>query len=110
MSSPKIELGVRFGKTLIVDELDNDIEPSLVPLLRREFKSIGTRLTVQLGEKQVDFNDKFRLFLCTRNENNRLGEHIRGSLTEVNFSVTSFWPCFATSRLSNSNRTARIGT
>uniref|UniRef100_A0A914LNP4 Cytoplasmic dynein 2 heavy chain 1 n=1 Tax=Meloidogyne incognita TaxID=6306 RepID=A0A914LNP4_MELIC len=88
MLGPHIELGVRFGKTLIVDELDNDIEPSLVPLLRREFKSIGTRLTVQLGEKQVDFNDKFRLFLCTRNENNRLGEHIRGSLTEVNFSVT----------------------
>ena len=49
----QIELGVRFGKTLIVDEVDNGIEPALIPLLRKEFKSVGTRLAVQLGEKQA---------------------------------------------------------
>ena len=96
----QIELGVRFGKTLIVDEVDNGIEPALIPLLRKEFKSVGTRLAVQLGEKQVkihnfqrnhvqvDFNEKFRLFLCTRNEHCHLPEHARGALAEINFSIT----------------------
>ncbi|KAL3101915.1 hypothetical protein niasHS_003324 [Heterodera schachtii] len=84
----KIELGVRFGKTLIIDEIDERIEPALVPLLRRDFHTIGARLAIQLGEKQVDFNDQFRLFLCSRNEHCHLASHVSAVVSEINFSIT----------------------
>uniref|UniRef100_A0A914HVR0 Cytoplasmic dynein 2 heavy chain 1 n=1 Tax=Globodera rostochiensis TaxID=31243 RepID=A0A914HVR0_GLORO len=84
----QVELGVRFGKTLIIDEMDELVEPALVPLLRRDFHTIGARLAVQLGEKQVDFNDQFRLFLCTRNEHCHLASHVSSVVAEINFSIT----------------------
>ena len=61
-----LELAVRFGKTLIIQDV-NRIEPVLYPILREEFVGEGPYKTVQVGEKQIDFNPKFRLFLVTKN-------------------------------------------
>lgn len=47
-----LELAVRFGKTLVVDEVDT-VEPILYTVLRRDLLRQGTRLLVQIGEKTV---------------------------------------------------------
>lgn len=60
-----LELAVRFGKTLIVNEVDR-IPPMLYPLLRKDIKKQGMRQTVQIGDKVVDYNSEFRLFMFTR--------------------------------------------
>lgn len=80
-------MGVRFGKTLVIEDVD-DIEPALIPLLREEFSHQGPRTVVQLGEKQVDLNEKFKLFLCSKNEQIRLPEYIQSAVSVVNFSTT----------------------
>ncbi|KAA8593993.1 hypothetical protein FQN60_004827, partial [Etheostoma spectabile] len=61
-----LELAVRFGKTLIIQEMDG-VEPVLYPLLRRELIAQGPRYVVQIGDKVIDYNEDFRLFLATRN-------------------------------------------
>ena len=53
------ELGVRFGKTLIVQEIDA-IDPILIPLLRRDLTRQGPRFVVRVGDKDVDYTDGFR--------------------------------------------------
>lgn len=97
----QIELGVRFGKTLVVDDL-YDVEPAMVQLLRKEFstqgnvkwsvfgyqKNLGPRQVCQIGDKQIDVNEQFQLYLCTRNEQIRLQGHVKAAVTEVNFSTT----------------------
>lgn len=40
-----LELAVRFGKTLIIQEMDG-VEPVLYPLLRRDLVAQGKYLTV----------------------------------------------------------------
>ena len=55
-----LELAVRFGKTLIIQEVDG-VEPILYPVLRKDFTSQGPRFVVQIGEKGVDYNENFRL-------------------------------------------------
>ena len=62
----KLELSVRFGKTLVIQEVDS-IEALMLPLLRRDLVRQGPRWVVQIGEKLIDFNENFRLFLITRN-------------------------------------------
>jgi hypothetical protein len=47
-----LELAVRFGKTLVVDEVDS-VEPILYTVLRRDLLRQGTRLLVQIGDKTV---------------------------------------------------------
>ncbi|KAJ3088912.1 Cytoplasmic dynein 2 heavy chain 1 [Quaeritorhiza haematococci] len=82
-----LELAVRFGKTLIVQELEV-IEPVLYPLLRNDFTKQGPRYIVQFGDKAVDYNENFRLFLVTRKANFTVPSDAVGLLTEVNFTVT----------------------
>ena len=83
----QIELGVRFGKICIIDDI-LDIDPALSALLRRDFSSQGPRQVVQLGDKSIDLNESFKLFFCSKNEQIKLQSFVRASVTEVNFSTT----------------------
>ncbi|KAK3929891.1 Cytoplasmic dynein 2 heavy chain 1 [Frankliniella fusca] len=82
-----LELAIRFGKILIVQEVDR-IDPLLYPVLRGDFINQGPRKVVQLGEKLVDFNPEFQLFLTTRNVSPDIPPDIFSSITIVNF-ITS---------------------
>jgi len=85
--STALELAVRFGKTLVVQEVDS-VEGVLVPLLRRDLVRQGPRWVVQVGDKQIDFNDSFRLMLTTRNQAPTITPDTSALVTLVNFSVT----------------------
>ena len=62
----QVELAVRFGKTLFITEVDT-VDPMLYSLVRKDLTNQGPRQTVTIGDKQVDYNEKFRLFFSTRN-------------------------------------------
>ncbi|KAI4889837.1 hypothetical protein NFI96_027314, partial [Prochilodus magdalenae] len=82
-----LELAVRFGKTLIIQEVDG-VEPVLYPLLRRDLIAQGPRYVVQIGDKVVDYNEDFRLFLATRNPSPFIPPDAASVITEVNFTTT----------------------
>jgi dynein heavy chain 2 len=82
-----LELAVRFGKTLLIQEVDR-IEPVLYPLLRRDLVKQGPRYVVQLGDKMVDYNEQFRLFLSTRNPSPTLPNDAVSTITIINFTTT----------------------
>ncbi|XP_050986096.1 LOW QUALITY PROTEIN: cytoplasmic dynein 2 heavy chain 1 [Labeo rohita] len=82
-----LELAVRFGKTLIIQEMDG-VEPVLYPLLRRDLIAQGPRYVVQIGDKVIDYNEDFRLFLATRNPSPFIPPDAKSVITEVNFTTT----------------------
>ena len=83
----QLELSVRFGKTLVLMELDQ-VEPILVPILRKDLAKQGPRSVVQIGEKVVDYNESFNLYLCTRNSAIDIQPSVHSLLSVINFSVT----------------------
>ncbi|KAI6655602.1 cytoplasmic dynein 2 heavy chain 1-like [Oopsacas minuta] len=82
-----LELSVRFGKRIIILDVD-DIEPILYPLIRREIYFKGSSSFVYIGEKQVDFNNDFKMYLITRNPNPNINVDIQSCLSIINFSFT----------------------
>ncbi|MBN3304013.1 DYHC2 protein, partial [Amia calva] len=82
-----LELAVRFGKTIIIQEMDG-VEPVLYPLLRRDLIAQGPRYVVQIGDKTIDYNEDFRLFLATRNPSPFIPPDAASVVTEVNFTTT----------------------
>lgn len=82
-----VELSVRFGKTLIIQEMDG-VMPMLYPLLRRDLVRQGPRNVIKVGDKFVDFNDNFRLYLVTRDPSPDIPSPASSIITEVNFTVT----------------------
>ncbi|KAG1663699.1 hypothetical protein FOA52_013267 [Chlamydomonas sp. UWO 241] len=85
--SNTLELAVRFGKTLIIQEADR-IEPLLYPLLRMDLDRQGPRFVVQIGDKQIDYNETFRLYLVTRNPEPYLPPDAASLIAATNFTVT----------------------
>ncbi|XP_047450013.1 cytoplasmic dynein 2 heavy chain 1 isoform X3 [Mugil cephalus] len=82
-----LELAVRFGKTLIIQEMDG-VEPVLYPLLKKDLIAQGPRYVVQIGDKVIDYNEDFRLFLATRNPSPFIPPDAVSVVTEVNFTTT----------------------
>lgn len=82
-----LELSIRFGKTLIISEVDG-VSPLLYPLLRKDLYGQGPRRTVVVGEKNVDYNENFRLYLVTRDPAPDIPSNAKALINEINFTVT----------------------
>jgi dynein heavy chain 2 len=82
-----LELAVRFGKTLVVKEIDK-INPILYPLLKKDLVKQGPRFLVQVGDKAMDYHEDFRLYLVTRNPDPYLPPDVSSLINIVNFTTT----------------------
>jgi hypothetical protein len=48
----------------------------------------GPRFVCQIGDKTIDYNEEFRLFMTTRNPNPEIPPDAAAIITEVNFTTT----------------------
>ena len=83
----QLELSIRFGKTLIVQENDN-VESLMIPILRKDLLHQGPRWVVHIGEKQIDYTDSFKLYFCTRDPYIEIPPNILSLIVLINFTVT----------------------
>ena len=83
----RLELAISWGKTLLVQEVDQ-IEPVLFPFIRSEFPKQGNRLSVVIGDKTIEVNEKFQMFLFTRNPNPKLPPDAQGIVSQISFTIT----------------------
>ncbi|KAJ3140439.1 Cytoplasmic dynein 2 heavy chain 1 [Physocladia obscura] len=81
------ELALRFGKTIIIEEV-NEIEPILFPVLRKDLLKQGPRYVVQFGDKMVDYSENFKLYLVTSNAQFSVPSYASGLINEINFTIT----------------------
>lgn len=82
-----LELSIRFGKVLVIQEVDG-IDSMLFPVLRKDLSQQGPRQVVQIGEKPIDYNPQFKLFLTTRDQFVEIPPNAGPLVTNVNFTVT----------------------
>lgn len=48
----QLELSIRFGKSLMIEELD-EIQSILVPILKRDIQQDGSRSMIRIGDKII---------------------------------------------------------
>ena len=83
----QLELAIRFGKTLIVQENDC-LEGMMFPILKKDLLHQGPRWVVNIGEKQIDYTESFTLYLSTRDPYVEIPPNGLSQITVVNFTVT----------------------
>lgn len=81
-----IERSVRDGRTLLIENIGEQIAAVLDPLLGRMLIKKGTVL--KLGDREIDFDHKFRLILHTKLANPHFKPELQAQTTIINFSVT----------------------
>mmetsp|Transcript_34548 Transcript_34548/g.103510 ORF Transcript_34548/g.103510 Transcript_34548/m.103510 type:complete len:2592 (+) Transcript_34548:5875-13650(+) len=80
--------GVENGAPVLLENIQLQIDAVLNPVIGRQTVKRGRNLVVKLGDKEIDYSPKFRLYLQTKLANPHYPPEIQAETTLVNFMVT----------------------
>jgi len=60
-----IEFGIKGGKYILLENIGEDLDPLLEPILLQNVVKKGGALILKLGDKEVPYHEDFRFFLTT---------------------------------------------
>ncbi|XP_037350847.1 dynein axonemal heavy chain 17 isoform X1 [Talpa occidentalis] len=81
-----IEQAISEGDTLLIENIGETVDPVLDPLLGRN--TIKKGRFIKIGDKEVEYNPKFRLILHTKYFNPHYKPEMQAQCTLINFLVT----------------------
>ena len=82
-----IERSISSGNIVVFQNLDEELDPSIEPILNKSIKKIAGKLMLYLGEKEVLYNPNFRFYMTTKLANPRYKAEVSTRVTLVNFMV-----------------------
>lgn len=83
-----IEGCIRQGLPVLIEEIGEALDPALTPVLSRTITTTGGRTVIRLGDTDVDYDAKFRLYMTTKLSNPHYLPEVCIQVTLVNFIVT----------------------
>jgi dynein heavy chain len=83
-----VENGVRFGKWVLLENIGENLDASLEPLLlQQRFKQGGTEM-IKIGDSTIPWNDQFRFFITTKLPNPHYPPEVCVKVSLINFAIT----------------------
>eukprot|EP00981_Chlorochromonas_danica_P000077 scaffold30_cov166-Ochromonas_danica.AAC.10 len=83
-----LENGIRYGAPVLLENVGQELDPSLEPvLLKQVFKRSG-QLLLRLGDTDVPYSEEFRFMITTKLANPHYMPEICIKVTVINFTVT----------------------
>ncbi|KAH6585240.1 hypothetical protein BASA61_006968 [Batrachochytrium salamandrivorans] len=83
-----LEMAITYGLPFLFEDVDEYIDPVIDNLLEKNIRTNGTRRYIILGDKEVEFDPNFRLYLTSRLANPTYTPKTFGSAIIINYSVT----------------------
>ncbi|KAF8560792.1 hypothetical protein P879_08220 [Paragonimus westermani] len=84
----QLELAIRYGIPFLFKDVDEYIDPVINDVLEKNIKGDQNRRYVLLGDKEVDYDPSFRLYLITKLANPQYGPDVFGKAMVINYTVT----------------------
>ncbi|KNE56972.1 hypothetical protein AMAG_17984 [Allomyces macrogynus ATCC 38327] len=81
-------MAITYGFPFLFEDVDEYIDPVIDNVLERNIKTAGSRKFIVLGDKEVDFDPNFRLYMTSKLSNPTYSAKVFGSCTVINYSVT----------------------
>ena len=85
---PTLARAIEHGKPALIENVQLQIDAVLDPVIGRRTVRRGRNLSVQLGDKEVDYSADFRLYIQTKLSSPHYPPELQAETTLINFMVT----------------------
>lgn len=83
-----MEKAISYGQWVLIENVGKELDPAWEPILQQETKKEGGGLVIQIGDKQIPYDDKFKFFMTTTMPNPHYSPETSVKVTIINFSIT----------------------
>uniref|UniRef100_A0A3Q0KRH4 Dynein axonemal heavy chain 7 n=2 Tax=Schistosoma mansoni TaxID=6183 RepID=A0A3Q0KRH4_SCHMA len=83
-----LENGIQFGTPILLENVGEDLDPSLEPLLLKQTFRQGGVDMIRLGENIIEYSKDFRLYITTKLRNPHYLPEIAVKVSLLNFMIT----------------------
>jgi dynein heavy chain len=84
----QLEMAITYGQPFLLESVAEFIDPVITPVLDRDFVGEGNKKVIKLGDKEVDWDDSFKLYLTSKLPNPHYTPEVFGRTSVINYSVT----------------------
>lgn len=82
-----LEQCIQQGKPCLCQNIKEDLDPSLNPVLTKSFKKLGGAYYIKLGDREVEYNSNFRFYMTTKLSNPNYSPEVSSKANIINFAV-----------------------
>ncbi|KAJ3093097.1 Dynein heavy chain 6, axonemal [Quaeritorhiza haematococci] len=83
-----LENAIRTGQAVLLEDVGEQLDPALEPLLLKQTVRQGGRLLIKLGDTFVEYDKNFKLYITTKLSNPHYLPEVCIKVTIINFTVT----------------------
>ncbi|XP_055588743.1 dynein axonemal heavy chain 7 isoform X2 [Uranotaenia lowii] len=83
-----LENAIQFGLPVLLENVGEEIEPLLEPVLLRQIFRQGGTMCIKLGDSIIEYNDTFKFYITTKLRNPHYLPEIAVKVTLLNFMIT----------------------
>lgn len=83
-----LEVAVKYGTPVLFQDVEDYIDPVIGNLLEKNFRYQTGQAYVMLGDKEIDVDANFRLYLTTKLSNPQLDPSIYARALVINYAIT----------------------
>lgn len=83
-----LETGIQFGSPVLLENVGEELDPALEPLLLRQTFKQGGVVCIKLGENVLEYSADFRFYVTTKLPNPHYLPETATKVTLINFMIT----------------------
>ena len=83
-----LENCIKFGKPCLFENTDEELDPTIDPVLEKNFTVRAGMKLIKLGENEFEYSDDFRLYFTTKLANPSYTPEIMSKTMVINYTVT----------------------
>ncbi|ESN93529.1 hypothetical protein HELRODRAFT_194054 [Helobdella robusta] len=84
-----LESGIQFGTSVLLENIGEELDPLLEPLLMKQTFKQGGTTCIKLGDNVIEFSQDFRFFITTKLRNPHFMPEVAVKVTLLNFMITT---------------------
>jgi len=83
-----LEAGIRMGNPIMIENVQEDMDPAIEPLLQKQIVVKGTSMTIKIGDAIIEYSKDFKLYMTTKLRNPHYLPEVSTKVTLINFMIT----------------------